>query len=261
MTYKNAKTILFASLIAAMILPFSGMNYATAEESEYEYPPEIVTKASIQEELKQVADVKEKLNSKLETDLTEKERQRTNYMLRSAILQEKVLTDPKNSERYSELANSIMDRLLASFDESQITQGVSVEISEQELTAESTQSYKTTTTERGRYGGGSYVGYSDGTINAHTPFTSTWSNIWHYPSYVTSYDDGSKMYHEESKIYIVDDNSVCWSFVDDFREDIWCGTIGYGDSVVIYSNAIYELPPDDTQTFNPFWGWAVVNIK
>lgn len=32
MTMKNAKTILFASLIAALILPFSGMNYAYAEE-------------------------------------------------------------------------------------------------------------------------------------------------------------------------------------------------------------------------------------
>lgn len=32
MTYKNAKTILFAGLIAAMILPFSGMEFATAEE-------------------------------------------------------------------------------------------------------------------------------------------------------------------------------------------------------------------------------------
>lgn len=32
MTYKNAKTILFAGLIAAMVLPFSGMQFATAEE-------------------------------------------------------------------------------------------------------------------------------------------------------------------------------------------------------------------------------------
>ncbi len=34
MTYKNAKTILFAGLIAAMILPFSGMQFATAEEEQ-----------------------------------------------------------------------------------------------------------------------------------------------------------------------------------------------------------------------------------
>jgi len=33
MTYKNAKIILFASLLVAMILPFSGMNYAEAEEA------------------------------------------------------------------------------------------------------------------------------------------------------------------------------------------------------------------------------------
>ncbi len=32
MTYKNAKTILFAGLIAAMVVPFSGMNTASAEE-------------------------------------------------------------------------------------------------------------------------------------------------------------------------------------------------------------------------------------
>jgi len=34
MTFKNTKTILFASLIVAMVLPFSGMNYATAEMSD-----------------------------------------------------------------------------------------------------------------------------------------------------------------------------------------------------------------------------------
>jgi len=34
MTYKNAKTILFAGLIAAMILPFSGMQFAEAKETE-----------------------------------------------------------------------------------------------------------------------------------------------------------------------------------------------------------------------------------
>jgi len=36
MTTKNAKTILFASLIAAMILPFSGMNFAYAEKTDKE---------------------------------------------------------------------------------------------------------------------------------------------------------------------------------------------------------------------------------
>ena len=34
MTYKNAKTMLFAGLIAAMILPFSGMMMADAAPSE-----------------------------------------------------------------------------------------------------------------------------------------------------------------------------------------------------------------------------------
>ena len=33
---KTTKTILFATLIAAMILPFSGMNYAVAEELDKE---------------------------------------------------------------------------------------------------------------------------------------------------------------------------------------------------------------------------------
>ena len=40
MTYKNAKTILFASLIAAMILPFSGMNNAYADANKI--PDEIL---------------------------------------------------------------------------------------------------------------------------------------------------------------------------------------------------------------------------
>jgi len=35
MTYKNVKILLFASLITAMILPFSGMNFAKAETDKY----------------------------------------------------------------------------------------------------------------------------------------------------------------------------------------------------------------------------------
>ena len=38
MTFKNTKTILFASLIVAMILPFSGMNTAQAQP-QTENPP------------------------------------------------------------------------------------------------------------------------------------------------------------------------------------------------------------------------------
>jgi len=37
MTYKNAKTILFAGIIAAMILPFSGMDFAEAKSSNTNY--------------------------------------------------------------------------------------------------------------------------------------------------------------------------------------------------------------------------------
>ena len=44
-TSKNTKTILFASLIAAMILPFSGMNYAVAEDQRENNIGEILAKA------------------------------------------------------------------------------------------------------------------------------------------------------------------------------------------------------------------------
>lgn len=46
MTTKTTKIILFASLIAAMILPFSGMNYAVAEELDKEYVEKIANKAT-----------------------------------------------------------------------------------------------------------------------------------------------------------------------------------------------------------------------
>ena len=43
---KKTQTILFASLIAAMILPFSGMNYAVAEELDKEQVEKIANKAT-----------------------------------------------------------------------------------------------------------------------------------------------------------------------------------------------------------------------
>lgn len=46
MTTKTIKTILFASLIAAMILPFSGMNYAVAEELDKETVEKIANQAT-----------------------------------------------------------------------------------------------------------------------------------------------------------------------------------------------------------------------
>ena len=60
MTFKNTKTILFASLIAAMILPFSGMMMAEAAPNEnasdkakdrYSYKVELLSKELISEEI------------------------------------------------------------------------------------------------------------------------------------------------------------------------------------------------------------------
>ncbi len=45
MTYKNVKTVPFASLIAAMILPFSGMNFAEAEIDEIKYSKSEIDKS------------------------------------------------------------------------------------------------------------------------------------------------------------------------------------------------------------------------
>lgn len=46
MLKNNAKTILFTSLIVAMILPFSGMNFAQADKEEIEkYEPTKISDA------------------------------------------------------------------------------------------------------------------------------------------------------------------------------------------------------------------------
>lgn len=56
---KTAKTILFASLIAAMILPFGGMNFAVAEETANTE----TVKADAQKIAKKILKVQEKISN------------------------------------------------------------------------------------------------------------------------------------------------------------------------------------------------------
>ncbi len=89
MTYKNAKTILFASLIAAMILPFSGMISAEVEQSTEEK-----TKQKIKEEI---------LKHELATSLSETDR----YELKQLKLADEWLKARDNGDREQ------MDRIMA----------------------------------------------------------------------------------------------------------------------------------------------------
>ena len=72
MTSSNIKTLLFASLIAAMILPFSGMNYAVAEELDKEKVEKIAKKA-------------QKLMEKIETEDNPKKIQKIQKQLNKLL--------------------------------------------------------------------------------------------------------------------------------------------------------------------------------
>ena len=73
MTLKNSKTILFAGLIAAMILPFSGMDYATAELIDEQKQQFIEQVQQLEKQISQTDDAEQKeiLEAKLQNLLKE----------------------------------------------------------------------------------------------------------------------------------------------------------------------------------------------
>ena len=75
MTFRNAKTILFASLIVAMVLPFSMMDYAEGQTNDkitklIQYKKELktqLTQTKVESEKNEIRIVLQRVNIILET--------------------------------------------------------------------------------------------------------------------------------------------------------------------------------------------------
>jgi len=108
MTFKNAKTILFASLIAAMILPFSGMDFAEAEKSE--------TKVDTEK-------LRSEIDGKLKTEKDPKIKERYGFIKQLVKIKETIQesTDESTIEKLNAKAIKIIQKLDDSYDNSEKT--------------------------------------------------------------------------------------------------------------------------------------------
>ena len=127
---KNVKTILFASLIAAMILPFSGMQFAAAETVDelYEYPPEhneYNHHAEIDMESldREIAKYERQLENARSDEAREKIEER---LVRALLIKELAQLQAQDTHHYStyeqrqhqQTVNNTLDKLMDTYDES-----------------------------------------------------------------------------------------------------------------------------------------------
>ena len=103
------KTILFASLIAAMILPFSAMDFADAEPSKDKHT----------EKKEKLAKEKESFQEKLTKTTDEKERKKLSKILKRIDLFDEIvdIQQQKQNDKSNQRLGEIYQELLASYSE------------------------------------------------------------------------------------------------------------------------------------------------
>jgi len=278
MTFKNTKTILFASLIVAMILPFSGMNYATAQEtnksidSYYVHPP-TENETSSATKLANVLVIFEKLSadraelvSQISASGNEniiKQLDRLELMQQLANLKLKMALDPKNIEQYQEEGALVAEILANTFDKSESEPAIILnENDEITPSGHTTTNYQTNSHTRYHCGAQTNLtGYSDGTISPTWPLGSNWDNTWHYPIDATNTGSPTceEYDHVKSTALVIKYAVFCPVDVTDFDAQWWCNASG-GDLVTIYSNSYYDIN-GSTQKYHPQDTWDLIYIN
>jgi len=249
MTTKTIKTILFASLIAAMILPFSGMNYAEADSANAEFKAKKdklkADKESFKDELAKTTDSKkkEKLGKILDRITLFEE-------LEDLLVGE---LDVKTQEKIQKIYN----KLKASYSEDE--NGLSL-LPPPTLTAfadsfipvayaTSSDAIATSVQYRGDCNHGQY-GYLYATYTAYADWTQ-FDQTWNYPTIIYDATGNCATWDFEDNWSTVFGYKVYCPYSTQFlTASYWCQA-GEGDYVTVWSNADYDGPlnPPAPQSF------------
>ena len=254
MTTKTIKTVLFASLIAAMILPFSGMNYAEADTANAEHQAK-------KDKLK--ADKKSFQEERDRTVNTDKKNKLGKIIDRITLFEElEDLLVGEQTKQTEKRIQKIYDTLQASYTADEnglVASHPEIEAFENIIIpaayAIGTGSYTTSTQYRGDCNHSQY-GWLSGTYVAYDQVT-VFSQTWNYPTAI--YDGTGNC----NTTWDFEDN---WSTV--FGYQVYCPyntvfltasyncSVGDGTYVTFWSNADFDGPlnPPAQQSFTQLPG-------
>lgn len=251
----KTKTILFASVIAAMILPFSTMDFADAQPSTDEH----TEKKDI------LAQEKKSFQEKLEKTTDNEERKKLSKVLKRIDLFDEVvdIQQQEQNDESNKRLGEIYQELLASYseDENGIRDNNPSKVSNLEnpfmplAYAYSSGSYSTSTQYRSDCSAGVY-GNSNGTYEAET--TTDFDQNWSYPSTLKSNSDCNYTWDIENYSIIVFGFQIyCYETSTSSSDSFTCAA-SEGRIVTIWANAHYDSPiPGAQQAFTEVPGVAV----
>jgi len=243
MIAKNAKTILFASLIAAMILPLGGMNYAIAQEVN---PDERATfnadllRAHLAEEQDRIKSDKSDKQAIKKLERLDKFGQLID--LKEAILNE---NNPIQIKKLESQAQKIIADIQNSIEDSEVVQGVSKESRIQTVSHTHNVSFGLTKTRSADCDNPNTQFAHPSASGTSSASSTTMDYFADYPATVatgvvgncTSYDDISAYYQ------LVDSNTTCYVFTFPASgnwSNITCNNINWNQIVLVTTNAFYN---------------------
>lgn len=251
---KTTKTILFASLIAALVLPFSAMEFAEAAPNE-----NANEKAIHDEKVKKLKDTKKSYEKKLakETDVKKKEKLRQIISRGDLFVELEQILYEELTETSSKRIGEIHDELLNSYspeDNSTVSEQPQF-LTDLENSwippafADSSGSYETSVQYRNNCG--SSYGSSNGDYTAYdaSPDYAQFSNEWQYPSTVKDSTADCDTYDfEDNYLGVFGWTIICTVNTSYSSGTLGCTNAGPGAFVTIWSNSNYESPVPNTQT-------------
>lgn len=255
MTSKTVKTILFAGLIAAMILPFSNMDFAEAAPNE-----KANEKAKHDEKVKKLKDTKKSYEKKLakETDSNKKEKLRQVIKRGDLFVEVQNILYEGQNENNSKRLGEIYNELLNSYSPED---NGTVSEKPQSITdlenswippafADSSGSYETSVQYRNNCG--SSYGSSNGDYTAYDSWPidyTLFSNTWQYPSTVKDSTASCATYgFEDNYMAVFGWTIYCAATTTYSSGTLGCNNAGPGSFVTIWSNSNYYSPVPNTQT-------------
>lgn len=264
MTTKNAKTILFASLIAAMILPFAGMQMvdAVTEKQKDSFDADKI-RSALASKLTQANAEKSEAKDAKQLEKADRKLERIDIFSKLTDLKEAINneTNPKQIESLEKQAKKLMLRYHNTIQPDEIEMNTPTQSdSEVRTVASNPISFSTTQSRPADCSNpNTTFGYMTGNGDAY--YNKIVLDYWAaYPATVgTGGGLGGCDYHSgqylESKLSTITD--TCWHYmwpVSGTWNDLTCNTITWLDVVLVENQGWYN----GGEMYNAVYGWTIM---